>query len=94
MIKISKQIFKDKHNNKLFCEICGFDFEKIYGSIGNDFIECHHIILVSTMNEGGIMKKEDVEMLCSNCHSMIHRNSLLSVEDLKKCMGNNMYKNV
>ena len=87
MIKRAKQIFKDKHNNKLFCEICGFDFEKAYGSIGKDFIECHHIIPVSTMDEGGRTKIEDLVMLCSNCHSMIHRNSLLSVEDLKKCMG-------
>lgn len=40
--------FKSKYG-KLNCQICGFDFEKVYGEIGKDFVECHHTIPVSEM---------------------------------------------
>ena len=87
IIRKAKQLFKDKHDNKLFCEVCGFDFNKVYGSIGEDFIECHHTIPISSLCDGGITRIEDLVMVCSNCHSMIHRNDkLLSVDDLKKYM--------
>lgn len=33
MIKKAKQLFKEKHSNQIFCEVCGFNFEKTYGSI-------------------------------------------------------------
>lgn len=29
------------------CAVCGFDFEKIYGQLGKNFIEVHHMIPVS-----------------------------------------------
>lgn len=79
----SKKIFK-KNNGKLFCEVCGFDFEKKYGEIGKEFIEAHHIKPVSEMTEGQETKIEDLVMLCSNCHKMIHRKRpWLSKEELK-----------
>jgi len=31
----------------LACSVCDFDFHKIYGEIGEGFIECHHTIPVS-----------------------------------------------
>lgn len=87
MIKKAKQLFKEKHSNQLFCEICGFDFKKVYGDIGEDFIECHHTIPVSTMNKDSITRIEDLVMVCSNCHSMIHRSKkLISVDELKRCI--------
>ena len=56
------------------CAVCGFDFEKVYGEIGRNFIEVHHIIPVSEMGEGyRVNPAEDLVPLCSNCHSMIHR---------------------
>jgi predicted HNH restriction endonuclease len=38
VIKIAMENFK-KLNGKLFCQVCKFDYEKIYGEIGQDFIE-------------------------------------------------------
>lgn len=57
----------------LRCEICGFDFERAYGEIGKGFIEGHHIKPVSELQPGDVTKVEDIVLLCSNCHSMIHR---------------------
>ena len=72
LIKKAKQNFVKKHG-KLFCEVCEFDFEKVYGDIGKGFIEAHHIKPVSDMKENEQTKVEDIIMVCSNCHSMIHR---------------------
>ena len=65
-------MFLEKHS-KLYCEVCGFDFEEKYGELGKDFIEAHHVKAVSTMRENEKTKIEDIVMVCSNCHSMIHR---------------------
>ena len=65
--------FKVLHNGKVYCEICGFNFEDKYGKIGENFIEVHHTKPVSEMKEGEKTKIEDLALLCSNCHSMIHR---------------------
>lgn len=73
LIKEAKGRFKAKHDNRIFCEICGFDFGAVYGEIGKDFIEAHHIKPVSEMQDGDKSRVEDMVMLCSNCHRMIHR---------------------
>lgn len=65
--------FKKLNNNELYCEICGFNFEQKYGEIGKDFIEIHHTKPVSEMKDNEKTKMEDVVLICSNCHSMIHR---------------------
>ena len=41
--------FKELHNGKIYCEICGFDFSEKYGDIGKDFIEAHHTKPISEM---------------------------------------------
>lgn len=85
VISRAKELFKIKNNNRLFCEICGFDFEEKYGEIGKDFIEAHHTIPISDMNENNKTKIEDIIMVCSNCHKMIHRKRpWLSKEELKE----------
>lgn len=73
------------------CKVCGFDFGKIYGDLGMDFIEVHHLIPVSQM--GGAYRIDpihDLAPVCSNCHSMIHRrNPPLSIQELKDLMSQN-----
>lgn len=72
VIKEAKKRYKNKLG-KLTCQICEFDFEKVYGEIGKDFIEGHHIIPVSELKEGDRTKVEDIILVCSNCHKMLHR---------------------
>lgn len=58
------------------CEACGFDFEKTYGELGKKFIEAHHLIPFADLDEDmsrTLDLKKDFAVLCSNCHSMIHR---------------------
>lgn len=85
LIKDAKRLFISKHGG-LFCEACNFDFQKTYGDRGVDFIEGHHKKLISEMREGEKTKVEDIAMLCSNCHRMIHRKPLINVEDLKEVL--------
>ena len=74
LIKQAKEQFKLTHNNKLFCEICSFNFEEKYGSeLGQNFIEAHHLIPISELKDDDQTKIEDLIMVCSNCHRMIHR---------------------
>ena len=70
----------------LTCMVCGFNFEEVYGDIGRDYIEVHHVKpLYSLDEEVEIDPQNDLVCLCSNCHRMIHRrcDSILSISELK-----------
>ena len=67
------------------CQVCGFDFGKAYGPLGEGFIEVHHIKFLKDTGETDINPEEDLICLCSNCHRMIHRSQeYLTPEKLKK----------
>lgn len=69
----------------LACETCGFDFHAFYGERGKGFIECHHVVPVRDLRPGARTKLEDLSLLCSNCHRMIHvRSPWLTVEQLRE----------
>lgn len=90
LISEAKKRFIEK-NGHLFCEVCGFDFEEKYGDLGENFIEAHHTKPVSEMTDGEKTKIEDIAMVCSNCHSMIHRKKpWLDKESLKTIINNTM----
>ena len=83
ILKKKKAFLKEK--GKLFCEVCGFDFKKTYGPRGDGFIECHHKIPLHEDTEVRITKLDDLALLCSNCHRMIHRKKKwLTIKELKK----------
>lgn len=60
------------------CQICGFDFEKVYGKRDNaePYIEIHHINpLAESSAEKGEHKVDyvnDLIPVCANCHRMLH----------------------
>jgi len=58
----------------LECQICAFDFEKRYGTRGEGFIECHHVVPLHEAGPG-MTKLSDLILICANCHRMIHRRS-------------------
>ncbi|WP_210408498.1 HNH endonuclease [Caulobacter sp. FWC26] len=73
-----------KATGKLICEACDFDFEETYGSRGRMFIEAHHTKPVEELGEEGKTHIDDLALLCSNCHRMIHvARPWLSVEELR-----------
>jgi len=85
------QLIKEKairEKGSLKCEICGFSFYDKYGERGKDYIEGHHKKPISKMKLGEKTFIEDITLLCSNCHKMIHRKmDDFSVEDLKKIIN-------
>lgn len=84
VIKKAKKRFMGKNGGRLFCEVCGFDFTEVYGERGAGFIEGHHTKLISELKEDDKTKVEDIAMLCSNCHRMIHKRPLITIEELNQ----------
>lgn len=83
LVKTKKENTFIDHGN-LKCEVCGFDFHETYGVRGYGYIECHHNKPVSEMNGEREVKLEDLSLLCSNCHKIIHRSKpWINVHDLK-----------
>ena len=72
----------------LSCEVCEFNFSEKYGERGDGFIECHHNIPLSEIEEEKPTKLSDLTLLCSNCHRMIHRKSLILPTELKNIIKN------
>ena len=71
--------------NPYQCAVSGFDYEKTYGNLGKFYIEVHHIKPLSSIGtESEIDPQKDLVSLCSNCHRMIHRSGILTVDELKE----------
>lgn len=73
--------FKDSLTS-FACEACKTDLGEVYGDLGEGYIEAHHRLPVAQLEEGATTKVSDLVALCPNCHRMIHRNGLISVEEL------------
>ncbi|WP_158304258.1 HNH endonuclease [Solidesulfovibrio magneticus] len=68
----------------LECEVCGFSFHKFYGERGKNFAEVHHIKPLSYLDAEASTKIEDLAIVCSNCHRMIHSQlPWLAIQELK-----------
>lgn len=70
---------------KALCQVCGIDFAKTYGSIGQGFIHVHHLKPLSEIGEEYLVDPiKDLVPVCPNCHAMLHRgDELLSLEQLR-----------
>jgi len=84
-----KIIFKAKAKrlrttNKLECDVCQTDFHIVYGDLGRGFIEAHHKIPVSKLDGNTPTRIDDLALVCSNCHRMLHRKGGMSVEKLRE----------
>lgn len=79
----ARQKCLDEHG--YVCSICTFNFEKIYGEIGKNFIHVHHIKPLSEIDEKyEIDPVKDLCPVCPNCHAMLHRkNPTYSIEEIK-----------
>ena len=73
---------KALQEGKLDCEVCKFSFKKEFDQY---YIECHHIVPIHLGER--ITNLEDLALVCSNCHRMLHRKingKFLSIEELKE----------
>jgi 5-methylcytosine-specific restriction protein A len=70
---------------KLACEVCGFDFYEVYGELGKGFAECHHKTPVHQLEANQRTRLQDLAIVCSNCHRMLHRRKvIMSIDELKE----------
>lgn len=82
LIQKAKEAFKAKHE-RLFCECCGLEPPKFYGSRGADRIHAHHRTPVEELMPDAETTAEDLAMVCPNCHDIIHaKRPWISVEEL------------
>jgi len=73
---------------RLQCEVCGFDFESVYGELGSGFAECHHTKPLADLRAAETTKVADLAIVCANCHRMIHRRRpWLSIDQLRRVLG-------
>lgn len=72
------------------CAICGFDFQAVYGKLGEGFTEIHHKKPLSSIDEEIEVNPEtDLVPVCSNCHRMLHRrrDRIITIEELKNIIN-------
>lgn len=88
LVKAKKKMIL-KATGKLRCEVCKFDFSETYGEYGEDFCEVHHLKQLSKAD--GVVKTElqDLAVVCSNCHRIIHRTDPMpGIAELSKIVRN------
>ena len=62
------------HHHGLDCTVCGFNFQRTYGQIGEGFIHVHHLVPVGALRgERMVDPVQDLVPVCPNCHAMIHQ---------------------
>ena len=78
------------------CSVCGFDFKKVYGELGDGYIQMHHENPIFQYSDDGFEAYiseavKNMKPLCANCHCMVHRNKnkLISISELKDVLDSN-----
>jgi 5-methylcytosine-specific restriction protein A len=68
------------------CEVCGFNFEAVYGQRGAGYIEVHH---KRPLHASGPVTTRlgDLALLCANCHRMCHRGGWITPDALAALLG-------
>ena len=70
-------------HGRLLCEACEEVPTKKYGEIGNEILECHHLIPLAVTGPTNTSLK-DVALLCPTCHRVVHRTQpCTTVEQLR-----------
>lgn len=66
--------YRRMNNGRIRCIVCNFDFEEVYGDIGDGFIHVHHLNPISEAKDSRVVLPSiDLVPVCPNCHAMIHR---------------------
>ena len=82
------EVFLNEHN-RLYCELCNFNFIDNYPFLTTDIIEVHHIVPLASLSKSTKVNINDLMLLCSNCHLAIHQgdaeeNLLIAMEYFEK----------
>lgn len=81
LVAEAKAKFRTLHEGRLFCEVCGFDFDNAYGI---EYIEAHHTEPIAALDCEIENTVDAVVMLCANCHRAAHsRTPPYDLDELK-----------
>ena len=88
LVNVAKEQYAEQNNGRLPCQVCRFDFQKIYGDRGSSFIEAHHMVpLQDLVGDAEIETNvNDLAMVCSNCHRMLHKHPFMDVDQLRELL--------
>lgn len=70
---------KQQEKGDFSCSICGFNFEQVYGELGKEYIQFHHIKPLSEYTDAELSDQalkdalSNLIPLCPNCHCMVHK---------------------
>ena len=79
-----------KTNSDYRCEVCGMNFKEKYGKIGKKYIIAHHLNPIGNRNQSTKTTLEEIALVCSNCHVMLHRKDPpYEIDELKRMMTPN-----
>lgn len=91
IVRQKKRYVMHHNHGRLECEVCGFDFSAIYGALGHSFCEVHHKIPLATKKSPSKTKLNELAIVCSNCHRMLHKgggkNEVLSIQKLRNILN-------
>ena len=83
LTSLAKKSWIRSSNGNLRCAVCSFSFQESYGKLGQGFIEAHHKLPLSELMPDTVVTVQDLGPVCSNCHSMLHRQRpWISIEQL------------
>jgi 5-methylcytosine-specific restriction protein A len=80
----------------LNCVVCGFNFERAYGSAAAGFIHVHHLRPLASVHEIYVLDPvADLRPVCPNCHAVIHRKDPpYTIEETQTMIRHNHNKEV
>jgi hypothetical protein len=75
-----------RQHGSLRCEVCAFDYEKVYGI---EYAEVHHLRPLANASGKQVTKLSDLAVLCANCHRVAHmdRTRPLSLRRLRASLA-------
>ncbi|MCG3179674.1 MAG: hypothetical protein BIFFINMI_02015 [Phycisphaerae bacterium] len=74
MVRNQTLVRDAKRSRPCVCQVCGLSFAEMYGDLGDGFIEGHHKKSLAAAPRGGKrLTVDDIVLVCSNCHRMLHR---------------------
>ncbi len=70
------------------CAVCGMNFANFYGNIGHEYIQVHHLRVMSNGHRETDPVK-DLIPVCANCHAMMHRmEPPVGIDELRVTVAN------
>jgi 5-methylcytosine-specific restriction protein A len=71
------------------CKGCDTNLGKLYGELGQDYIEIHHLTPLSSLEAAVIVDpRTDLVPLCPTCHRIVHRRRPpYTIADLRSALG-------